>query len=31
MGNIEKIINWVVTIATAVAMAVQYIITHTPS
>lgn len=31
MGKIEKIINWVITIATALATAVTYIINHIPS
>lgn len=30
MSKIEKIINWAITIGTAVAVAVQYIITHKP-
>jgi hypothetical protein len=31
MSKFEKIINWVVTIGTAVAVAIQYIITHAPA
>jgi hypothetical protein len=28
MKNVERIINWVITIATAIGLAIQYIIQH---
>jgi len=30
MSKIEKIINWTITIATALTLAIQYLITHKP-
>lgn len=31
MSKIEKLINWAITIATAVGVAIQYILQHIPS
>ena len=31
MKGIEKLVNWAITIATAVAVAIEYVLTHLPN